>query len=117
MNKAATGHKTGLMAERWAELALFLKGYRVLERRYKTRLGEIDLVVRRGGTVCFVEVKRRTSARAGAEAIHAKNQERVGNAAALYLQKHPEYSGLNIRFDAVVIAPRSWPRHIPRAWG
>lgn len=112
----ATGHETGLRAELFAALALMLKGYRIVARRYKTPLGEIDLVAKRGRTLCFVEVKRRRSFVKGAEAVHAKNQSRVSNAAALYLQKHPEYSGLNIRFDAAIIAPKSWPRHIPHAW-
>jgi putative endonuclease len=114
--RTVTGYETGLKAERLARLALMVKGYRILACRYKTPLGEIDLVARRGRTLCFVEVKRRGTQREGAEAIHAKNQERVARAAALYLQRHPEYSGMDIRFDAVVVSPRSWPRHIPRAW-
>jgi putative endonuclease len=114
--KTVTGYKTGLKAEKLAEFVLMLKGYRILARRYKTPLGEIDLVTKRGRTVCFVEVKRRGTGREGAEAIHAKNRARVGNAAALYLQKHPQYTDMNIRFDAVIVSPRAWPRHIPRAW-
>lgn len=111
-----TGHATGLRAEKFAAAALFLKGYRILARRFRTPLGEIDLVARRGRTLCFVEVKRRGSAAEAAEAISARNRARVGNAAALYLQKYPEYSGMNVRFDAVIVSPGSWPRHIPQAW-
>ena len=112
-----TSHDTGLWAESFAALALMLKGYRILTRRFKTPLGEIDLVAKRGRTVCFVEVKRRGTAREGVEAIHAKNRARVAAAAALYLQKHPGYSSMDTRFDAVIVAPGAWPRHIPRAWG
>jgi putative endonuclease len=111
-----TGYKTGLFAERLAEIALMLKGWRVVARRYKTPLGEIDLVAKRGRTLAFIEVKWRGTRESAAEAIHAKNRARVANASALYLQKHPEYAGCEMRFDAMVMAPRSWPRHIARAW-
>jgi len=114
--KQKTGHQTGLYAERLAEFALLLKGWRMVARRYKTYLGEIDLVAKRGRTLAFVEVKWRGDNDTAAEAIHTKNRERVKNASALYLQKHPEYADMNIRFDAVLMAPKSWPRHIARAW-
>jgi putative endonuclease len=111
-----TGYETGLRAEATAALLLLLKGYRILARRYKTPVGEIDLVARRGRTLAFIEVKRRGSEEAAAEAIHAKNRARVARASTLYLQNHPEYAALDIRFDAVVLAGSAWPRHIPRAW-
>jgi putative endonuclease len=111
-----TNYARGLEAEKFAALALLLKGWWPVCLRYKTPLGEIDLVVKRLRTLAFVEVKRRASDGAAAEAITAKNRARVRNAAALYLQKHPEYNGFETRFDAVTVAPLSWPRHIPRAW-
>lgn len=112
----ATGHKKGLIAETLAGLYLMLKGYRLLARRYKTRLGEIDLVAKRGGTIIFVEVKLRKTARDGAEAIHAHNQARVRDAAALYLQKHPAYNDCDMRFDAVILSKGKWPRHLTNAF-
>lgn len=111
-----TGHKAGLRAEALAALLLILKGYRVLARRYKTPVGEIDLIVKRGRRLAFVEVKRRASADGAAEAIHAQNRRRVTRAAALYLQRHPEYAALDAAFDAVVVAGAGWPRHLPCAW-
>src|SRR5690606_35775196 len=110
------GHRTGLYAEKLAEIALVLKGYRILARRFRTPLGEIDLVARQGNTLVFTEVKWRKTTDAAAEAIYPANRRRVENAAALYLQKYPEYTDMNIRFDAVVLAPKSWPRHIQAAW-
>lgn len=111
-----TGHAEGMIAESLAALALMLKGYRVLARRYRTKLGEIDLIARRGRVIVFVEVKRRKSARDALEAIHAENRARVTRAAALYLQKHPEYAHMDIRFDAVIVTPKAWPRHVVQAW-
>ena len=114
MNK--TGHHKGLRAEAIAKLYLQMKGYHVLADRFKTPLGEIDLIVKKDNVVAFIEVKLRKTEDAAAEAIHAKNQSRVRNAAELYLQKHPEYNEYELRFDALVMAPGRWPRHIQNAW-
>jgi putative endonuclease len=111
-----TGHQKGLQAEALAKLYLQLKGYSVLEYRFKTTLGEIDLIVKKGDVVAFVEVKLRKTEDAAAEAVHVKNQSRVRNAAELYLQKHPEYNECELRFDALVMARGAWPRHIENAW-
>lgn len=112
----ATGHQKGLWAERGAEVFLMLKGYRIVSRRFKTPLGEIDLVAKRHHTLVFVEVKWRETAEEAAEAIHAKNRARVSRAAALYLQQHPQYTDMDTRFDALVMARGVWPRHIEGAW-
>lgn len=78
-------------AGRWAEhaAALFLrfKGYRILARRYKTPVGEIDLVAERGRTLAFVEVKWRPTARAALEAIPPRQRDRVSRAANWYLSR------------------------------
>lgn len=111
-----TGHQKGLQAEALAKLYLQFRGYSILEYRFKTPMGEIDLIVKKGGVVAFVEVKLRRTEEAAAEAIHAKNQSRVRNAAELYLQKHPEYNECELRFDALVMAHGAWPQHIQNAW-
>lgn len=112
-----TGHKKGLLAEMKAGLYLRMKGYRILDTRFKTSAGEIDIVAQKGDTLVFVEVKLRRTEDAAAEAIHARNQERVMNAALLYLQKHPEYNGKDMRFDALIMGRGSPFRHIENAWG
>ena len=111
-----TGYQTGLRAEKTAEIMLRLKGWRVLARRYKTPVGEIDLVARRGNMLAFIEVKWRRDTDRAAEAVHLRNQQRVRDAAALYLQEHPQYNHMEMRFDTIVMAPKSWPRHIEAAW-
>ena len=116
MKRGTTGHRKGLNAETVAALYLRCKGYRILERRYRTPLGEIDIIAKRGGAVAFVEVKLRKTHDDGAEAIHAGNQQRVRQAAALYLAKHTEYTVLETRFDALVLAPGKLPRHIMNAF-
>ena len=109
-------HAKGLKAEKLAEIALMLKGYRILARRFKTPAGEVDIVARRGQVLAFVEVKHRKSHDAAAESITAHNRARVRNATALYLQEHPQYTDMDIRFDAMVVTPGAWPRHIVQAW-
>lgn len=111
-----TGYQKGLWAEAIAKLYLRLKGYRVLEERFKTPWGEIDLIIKRGRRLAFVEVKLRGSIDCAAESIHVKNQARVRRAAELYLQKYPEYTKGEIGFDAVIMAPGAWPQHLCNAW-
>lgn len=113
---AQTGHQKGLWAELKAKAYLRLNGYHLLEERFKTPLGEIDLIVKKENMVVFVEVKLRRTVEAAAEAIHAKNQSRVRHAAELYLQQHPEYNEYEMRFDALVMAAGAWPEHIPDAF-
>jgi putative endonuclease len=106
----------GRRAEVLVAWYLRLKGYRVLARRYKTPVGEIDLVVRRGRQIAFVEVKVRGTSDDGLFAVSAAGRRRIARAAQLWLATHPQAAGLNLRFDVVVAAPRRWPRHLTGAF-
>lgn len=114
--RGRAAHATGLRAERLAGLLLRLKGYRILARRMKTRAGEIDLIVRRGGVVAFVEVKARADLDAAAEALFMRQRARLARAAELFLAARPALAHLDMRFDLVLVAPRRFPRHLPDAW-
>ena len=78
----------GDWGEEQAARYLMLRGYRILERNYHSRYGEIDIIAARGGFVVFVEVKLRKSDRYGAaaEAVTAAKQEKVRTTAILWLQ-------------------------------
>ncbi|MEH3117331.1 MAG: YraN family protein [Methylorubrum populi] len=106
----------GLSAETSALLALMLKGYRPLARRYAASGGEIDLIVRRGRTVAFVEVKARASLDSAATAIDARKRARMSRAVRAWLARHPLPDDATLRADAVFVAPRRWPRHLPNAF-
>jgi len=84
----------------------FLKkqGYKIIDRNYRTPLGEIDLIARHKGTLVFIEVKTRRSSRFGSpqEAVHPAKQERLRTLAEYYLS-HKGLGELNIRFDVVAI--------------
>ncbi len=97
-------------------MALMLKGYRPLARRFAASGGEIDLVVRRGRTVAFVEVKARASLDAAATAIDARKRARMSRAVRAWLARHPLPADATLRADAVFVAPRRWPRHLPNAF-
>lgn len=84
------------------------KGYTVRERNWRCPLGEIDLIVEKGGLLVFVEVKTRSDDAFGsaAEAVQRKKQGRISRAAAAYIQS----AGLkdrNIRYDVVAVLPDS----------
>lgn len=113
--KRQASERLGAWSETAAAAALVAKGYRILGRRLKTRVGEIDIVAVRGRRLAFVEVKRRPT-RAAAEASLTDHQgHRIREAADLWLARHPRYRDHDIHFDAIFVLPLSWPRHMPDA--
>ncbi len=113
--KREIAERRGRRGEGWAALWLRLQGWRVIARRVKTSRGEIDLIVRRGSTVAFVEVKWRTSGDELDTAIDTHRLRRVAAAVEAVAHRHsrPEDT---IRIDVLLLAPGRWPRHIVNAW-
>lgn len=113
-------HKLGHSAEWRAVWRLRLAGYSILARRYKTKLGEIDIVARRGNLLVFVEVKARKQFLAAADALGGRQFGRVARAASLFVARHPRYAVCSVRFDAVLVGGplhrQLWPRHLPDVW-
>lgn len=109
-------YRYGLAAEWLALLYLLAKAYRPLATRYKTPVGEIDLIVARGRTLIFVEVKARRTHADAAHAVHITNQSRVVRAAQYFLQRHPRYANHQVRFDVCLIAWYRWPQHLANAF-
>jgi len=107
---------TGRRAERAAVWLLRLKGYRILARRFRVPVGEIDIVARRGHTVAFIEVKARASEGAALESVTPRQQRRIGRAALVFLQQHPAYDDFDLRFDLIAVTPGNFPRHHLDAW-
>lgn len=106
----------GVSAEGRASLYLAAKGYRTLARRWKSPSGEIDLVVKRGKLIVFVEVKARGNLDAAAFAVLPRQRKRITAAAEAWLATHPEHMSHDLRFDVVLIAPKRLPRHIEAAF-
>lgn len=108
--------RTGLSAESRGAAFLIAKGYRILARRFRTPYGEIDIVARRRNLLVFVEVKARANLDDAAFAVTPRQQQRIIDAAQAWLAAHPEHAELELRFDAMLIAPRSLPRHVLAAF-
>ena len=115
--KRKKAERHGRRSETFAAAMLLLKGYRILGRRVKTRVGEIDLVARSPtGIVCFIEVKARADAGAAAEAVVVRQQARIARAAELFLAARPALANARFRFDIVTVSRRALPRHLRDAW-
>jgi putative endonuclease len=94
--------RTGLSAETRAAAFLMAKGYRILEKRFRTRYGEIDIVARRRNLVAFIEVKARASLDEAAYAVTARQQVRIVAAAQAWLMAHPEAFVSSIRREHLI---------------
>jgi putative endonuclease len=108
--------RLGLSAESRAAAFLIAKGYRIVARRWRSPVGEIDIVARRRKTLVFVEVKARERLDDAAEAVIGRQQRRIIAAAEAWLASHPDDVNGDIRFDVMLVAPKSIPRHIMAAF-
>lgn len=107
----AQGRRAEWIASWW----LRLRGWRIVAKRVRTHVGEVDLVARRGRTVAFVEVKARNSF---AELDHAIDRHRLKRVAAAVAMLAPRYAshGEDVRIDVILVAPRMLPRHLVNVW-
>jgi putative endonuclease len=105
----------GRRAERLAALWLQLKGWKIVGRRVRTPVGEVDLIARRGRTLAFVEVKARATAEEAGFALDEWRLRRVAAAAEALAHRYAR-DGDDIRLDAVFIVPRRLPRHLANIW-
>jgi putative endonuclease len=114
-------HQLGRRGERLAENHLRLLGYTILDRNYRFGHREVDLVVRRGDLIAFVEVKARAGSGYGhpLAAITALKRREVERVARSWIHRHGG-PGLSYRFDAVGVVQRPGCEptivHVPNAW-
>jgi putative endonuclease len=106
----------GLRAETIAGVWLRLHFYRILDRNYRVRGGEIDIVAQRGATIVFVEVKARASIGEALAALTPGKQRRIALAANRWVATHPWAVRRTLRADAILIAPGHWPQWIASAF-
>nr|WP_231727251.1 YraN family protein [Kordiimonas lipolytica] len=105
----------GRKAEEFAAWFLRLKGYSILEERYRSSYGEIDLIARRGKLIAFIEVKSRKTDRDARESVTFRQRGRIEKAAVDWLARHKEMNA-SVRFDVIAIVRGSLPSHIKDAW-
>lgn len=108
--------RRGHVAEYLAAAFLLLKGYRILSIRHRTKLGEIDIVARKGDLAVFIEVKSRRSAQEAIDAVSFSSQKRIRAASDLWLARQPDSALLSQRYDIVAMLPGRWPQHFPDAF-
>ena len=114
LNLRKRAYVKGKRAEWIAALYLQCKGYEILKRRFKTPMGEIDLLVRKGNALIAIEVKARNTLEQAATALTSFQKRRIENALLFYLAG--QTSCLDLRFDVILISPWRWPHHIRGAW-
>src|SRR5262245_61961709 len=108
--------RLGLSAESRAAAFLIAKGFRIVARRWRSPVGEIDIVARRHHLLIFVEVKARERLDDAAWSVTERQAARIVAAAEAWLARYPDERIRDIRFDAVLVAPGRIPRHIPTAF-
>jgi putative endonuclease len=108
--------RTGLSAESRAAALLVAKGFRILARRWRSPLGEIDIIARRRSLLVFVEVKARDTLDDAAWSVTPRQRARIAAAAEIWLAHNADPRIRDIRFDAVLVAPGCIPRHLPAAF-
>ena len=106
----------GVIAEYVAAFYLILKAYSILAIRYRIKEGEVDLIIRRGGTIAFVEVKARVEFASGMDAIDEMKLKKFRKAVDHWLIRNSWAEAYTLRGDAVVIRPWRLPVHIEDAF-
>jgi len=119
LNRKAQTYDKGVEAEKSAANWLRLKGYKILETRYKTKFGEIDLIISKNNLIAFVEVKARADKGTALESITPKMQKRITQAAMYYISQN-DVQDYDLRFDVVTVSPSflgmSTIEHLDNAW-
>jgi len=92
------------------------KGFRIVARRWKSPVGEIDLIARRGRLLVFAEVKARARLDDAAESLSERQRRRIAAAAEIWLANNPDDATCDMRFDAILVAPGCGAASVPAAF-
>lgn len=111
-----SNHARGLAAEATAQEYLKKRGFDVLETRYKTKYGEVDIIAVTGEILCFIEVKKRAKNADALASVSVSAQRRIENAALYFLSQNPEHINAAMRFDVVAISDDGHITHLDNAW-
>lgn len=119
LNRKAQTYDKGVKAERAAANWLKLKGYKILEMRYKTKFGEIDLIISKSNLIAFVEVKARKDNATALESITPRMRQRITQSAMYYISQN-DVGEYDLRFDVVTVSPSFLGmvtiQHLDNAW-
>ena len=120
-NTKLQSYKFGVLAEFITIIFLKLKGYKILKRRYKTLVGEVDIIAKKGKLLIAVEVKARKDARKDKllleEILSPHQQKRIKRAMLFFTTVNfRKYFNYPVRFDLMVIKPWRFPKHYKNFW-
>jgi putative endonuclease len=108
--------RAGRLGEWAAAFMLQLKGYVIVQRRMKSRLGEVDLIARHAKVLAFIEVKVRAKPTDPATILSPYQMKRIVNGATGWASSRPWAHGCQWRYDLIIVRPWHWPLHIKDAW-
>lgn len=110
-----SNHEIGLKAEDICCKYLEKGGYKILNKRFKCKAGEIDIIAQKKNLIAFVEVKRRKAALLD-DPIGKAGKRRIANAALQYIYANPQYSDSEMRFDFIFVDSDFSLTHTEAAW-
>ncbi|MDR2416584.1 MAG: YraN family protein [Holosporales bacterium] len=110
-----TAYRRGLLSEDRAARFLESKNYRILHKRFKTSVGEIDLIAEKAEELVFIEVKFRQDMTQALETLSARQRQRILAAAKSFLAENPSFADYFLRFDVVALTPM-FLQHIENAF-
>ena len=114
--KRQQAQSRGHWSEWLAAVYLTLKGYRIVAMRYRTKLGEIDIIARKGDLAIMVEVKVRREVMAALDAVTHTTQRRIHNASDIWLSKQRDAAKISTRYDIIAVQPWRMPVHFKDAF-
>lgn len=104
-------YRFGILAEKIALIFLILKGYKIMNWRYKTKLGEIDIIAKKANLIVLIEVKARSSKSNVEEVLTNHQINRIKSAAQIFLSKNPQFQDHDLRFDFIEVSKFLLPKH------
>ncbi len=116
MEQKEKTYDRGIMAEGAAEIFLRAKGYKILERRYRTKVGEVDIIALDDDYIVFIEVKARATLDDALFSITPKMRGRISDAAMAFLSENPNYTMRPMRFDVMAVKLPFTIRHMENAF-
>jgi len=117
MANVQTSYSKGVLAEKAAAKHLKRQGYKIVEERYKTKFGEIDIIASKGDLIVFIEVKAHQSVESSLYAVTSKTRRRIEQSALWFLSENPEYADFQMRFDVMVLKDGGrCAEHLDNAW-
>lgn len=111
-----TTYTRGILSELLAQVFLQCKLYRILYKRYKTPVGEIDLICKKNNTIIFFEVKYRKNLNEDHDVVYKKQIQRIKNAGSFFIARNSIYNGLDLRFDLLIINNKLSITHYRNVW-